>query len=197
MILSGAAAGADLIVFETMTDLYEVKAGVLAAKENCSLPVFVTMTFESSGRTFTGCSVEAMACTLEGLGVDALGINCSLGPDEIFPIARKLAFSTDLPLIVKANAGLPDPETETYDVTPAEFAESMKRYREIGLKFTGGCLRHHAGIYRRAMQSAEKLRRGIPVFAEEKPNLYIDLCCHHRRRPRHRRADQSYGKKTI
>ncbi len=139
MILSGAAAGADLIVFETMTDLYEVKAGVLAAKENCSLPVFVTMTFESSGRTFTGCSVEAMACTLEGLGVDALGINCSLGPDEIFPIARKLAFSTDLPLIVKANAGLPDPETETYDVTPAEFAESMKRYREIGLKFTGGC----------------------------------------------------------
>lgn len=84
MILSGAAAGADLIVFETMTDLYEVKAGVLAAKENCSLPVFVTMTFESSGRTFTGCSVEAMACTLEGLGVDALGTTVLWDPMKYF-----------------------------------------------------------------------------------------------------------------
>lgn len=139
MILSGAEAGADLVVFETMTDLYEVKAGVLAAKENCSLPVFVTMTFEASGRTFTGCSVEAMACTLEGLGVDALGINCSLGPDEIFPIAERLADCTSLPLIVKANAGLPDPETGNYDVTPEDFAASMKKYSEIGLKFTGGC----------------------------------------------------------
>ena len=139
MILAGQNAGADLIVFETMTDLYEVKAGVLAAKENSDLPVFVTMTFEANHRTFTGCSVEAMACTLEGLGADALGINCSLGPDEIFPIAKELAEATSLPLIVKANAGLPDPETETYDVTPEQFAESMKQYADIGLKFVGGC----------------------------------------------------------
>ena len=79
MMVAGAQAGADLIVIETMTDLYEVKAAVLAAKENTDLPVFVTMTFEASGRTFTGCSVEAMAATLEGLGVDAMGVNCSLG----------------------------------------------------------------------------------------------------------------------
>ena len=97
------------------------------------------MTFEANHRTFTGCSVEAMACTLEGLGADAVGINCSLGPDEIFPIAKELSEATALPIIVKANAGLPDPETETYDVTPEQFAESMKRYTEIGLKFVGGC----------------------------------------------------------
>ena len=139
MIIAGENAGADLIVFETMTDLYEVKAGVLAAKENSSLPVFVTMTFEQNHRTFTGCSVEAMACTLEGLGADALGINCSLGPDEIYPIAEKLSECTDLPLIIKANAGLPDPETGIYDITPDRFAESMKRYADIGIKFVGGC----------------------------------------------------------
>lgn len=139
MIVAGEEAGADLVVFETMTDLYEVKAGVLAAKENSSLPVFVTMTFEQNHRTFTGCSVEAMACTLEGLGADALGINCSLGPDEIYPIAKKLAACTDLPLIIKANAGLPDPETEIYNITPGHFAESMKRYTDIGIKFVGGC----------------------------------------------------------
>lgn len=139
MITAGASAGADLVIFETMTDLYEVKAGVLAAKENSDLPVFVTMTFEANHRTFTGCSVEAMACTLEGLGVDAVGINCSLGPDEILPIAQELSACTALPIIVKANAGLPDPETGAYNVTPESFAASMKRFADIGLKFTGGC----------------------------------------------------------
>lgn len=139
MILAGASAGADLIVFETMTDLYEVRAAVLAAKENCSLPVFVTMTFEQSGRTFTGTCVESMALVLEGLGADAIGINCSLGPDEIYPIAKRLADSTDLPLIIKANAGLPDPETGAYDIDALSFAESMTRYIPLGLRFVGGC----------------------------------------------------------
>ena len=109
MVVCGECSGADLIVFETMTDLYEVKAAVLAAKENTKLPVFVTMTFEENGRTFTGCTIESMACTLEGLGVDAIGINCSLGPKEIFPFAEQLSRRTSLPLIIKANAGLPDP----------------------------------------------------------------------------------------
>ena len=104
---------ADLIVIETMTDLYEVKAAVLAAKETCDLPVIVTMTFEENGRTFTGVSLEAMVLTLEGLGVDAMGINCSLGPVEIFPMAEKLRSLTDLPLVIKPNAGLPDPATGT------------------------------------------------------------------------------------
>lgn len=139
MLEAGARAGADLVVFETMTDLYEVKAGVLAAKEHTALPAFVTMTFEPNHRTFTGCCVEAMAAVLEGLGVDALGINCSLGPREIFPIAKRLSECTALPLIIKANAGLPDPETGDYDISPEAFAEQMAPYAALGLRYVGGC----------------------------------------------------------
>lgn len=139
MVTAGASAGADLVVFETMTDLYEVKAGVLAAKENTELPVFVTMTFEPNQRTFTGCCIESMVAVLEGLSVDALGINCSLGPSEIFPIAKRLSECTALPLIVKANAGLPDPETGLYDIGPADFAAQMMPYAALNLKYVGGC----------------------------------------------------------
>ena len=130
---------ADLIVIETMTDLYEVKAAVLAAKETCDLPVVVTMTFEENGRTFTGVSLEAMALTLEGLGVDAMGINCSLGPVEIFPMAEKLRSLTDLPLVIKPNAGLPDPETGAYDITCDQFVEKMKDFLKLGIELIGGC----------------------------------------------------------
>ena len=100
-----AGKGADIIVLETMTDLYEVKAAVLAAKENSSLPIICTMTFEENGRTFTGCSVSAMALTLGGLGVDAVGVNCSLGPKELFPIVKELSEWTNLPIVIKPNAG--------------------------------------------------------------------------------------------
>ena len=130
---------ADLIVIETMTDLYEVKAAVLAAKETCDLPVVVTMTFEENGRTFTGVSLEAMALTLEGLGVDAMGINCSLGPVEIFPMAEKLRSLTDLPLVIKPNAGLPDPATGAYDITCDQFVEKMKDFLKLGIELIGGC----------------------------------------------------------
>lgn len=138
-VIAGERAGCDLIAFETMTDLYEVKAGVLAAKENTSLPIFVTMTFEENGRTFSGCTPSAMAVTLSALGVDAIGINCSLGPNEIFPMAREAAKYSSVPLIIKANAGLPDPETGEYRISAEEFAESMAKYAEIGVKFAGGC----------------------------------------------------------
>lgn len=139
MVAAGEQAGCDLVVFETMTDLYEMKAGVLAAHENSKLPVFCTMTFEENGRTFTGCTVEAMAVVLEGLGVDAVGINCSLGPKEIYPLAERLANATSLPIIIKANAGLPDPLTNQYDITPEQFGKYMKAYGELGVKFMGGC----------------------------------------------------------
>ena len=108
VVTAGAEAGADLIVFETMTDLLEIKAALLAAKENTSLPVFCSMSFEPNGRTFTGVSVPAMAMTLEGLGADAVGINCSLGPEEILPFARELCAWTHLPVFIKPNAGLPN-----------------------------------------------------------------------------------------
>lgn len=90
MIIAGAEAGADLVIFETMSDLYEVKAGVLAAKENSDLPVWVSMTFEASGRTFVGVTVPAMALTLTGLGAEAIGFNCSLGPKELLGMAAEL-----------------------------------------------------------------------------------------------------------
>ena len=122
-----------------MTDLYEVKAAVLAAKETCDLPVIVTMTFEENGRTFTGVSLEAMVLTLEGLGVDAMGINCSLGPVEIFPMAEKLRSLTDLPLVIKPNAGLPDPATGAYDITCDQFVEKMEDFLELGIELIGGC----------------------------------------------------------
>ena len=116
VILAGEEA--DLIVFETMTDLLELKAGVLAAKENSTKPVICTMTFEENMRTFTGCSVSAMALTMQGLGVDAIGVNCSLGPVQLKDVVGELAKWTNLPIIVKPNAGLPDPSTGEYDLTP-------------------------------------------------------------------------------
>ena len=122
-----------------MTDLYEVKAGVLAAKEHSQKPVFVTMTFEPNHRTFTGCSVDAMCAVLEGLGVDALGVNCSLGPVELYPIVQEMSRLTRLPLIVKANAGLPDPETGAYSITADDFAREMAKFPALGVQYLGGC----------------------------------------------------------
>ncbi len=134
-----AGAQADVIVLETMTDLYELKAAVLAVKENSSKPVLTTMTFERSGRTFTGVSPAAAAVTLTGLGVDALGVNCSLGPDELEPVISEMTKYTDLPLIVKANAGLPDPNSNEYSIMPDRFAQCVEGLLKYGVKFAGGC----------------------------------------------------------
>ena len=139
MVEVGAAAGADLVIFETMTDLYEVKAAVLAAREHSNLPIWVTMSFEANGRTFTGTTVPAMAATLDGLGVSAVGINCSLGPQEIFPMIQEMRAWTDLPLIVKPNAGLPDPSTGEYDMKADTFARQMRPFLENGVFILGGC----------------------------------------------------------
>lgn len=139
MMTVGAKAGADLIVIETSTDLLEMKAAVLAAKENTSLPVFSTMTFEKNGRTFTGVTVEAAALTLTGLGVDAVGINCSLGPDDIYPLAQKLVEWTPLPVIIKANAGLPNLNSGGYDISAGQFAEQMDKFMDLGVQIIGGC----------------------------------------------------------
>lgn len=137
--LAGARAGADALFFETMTDLYEVKAAILAAKENTALPILVSMTFEENGRTFTGCTVESLALTAEGLGADGVGINCSLGPLEIYPLAERLCAATNLPILIKPNAGLPDPATGCYNVTPRQFCEGMERYKALGVSAVGGC----------------------------------------------------------
>ena len=139
MMTAGERAGADLIVIETSTDLLEMKAAVLAAKENTSLPVFSTMAFEKSGRTFTGVTVEAAALTLTGLGVDAIGINCSLGPDDIYPLAKRLVEWTPLPVIIKANAGLPNLNSGGYDISAEQFAQQMDKFMDLGVSIIGGC----------------------------------------------------------
>ena len=140
VIRAGTAAGADLVFLETMTDLYELKAAILAAKENCTLPIFTSMSFESRGRTFTGCTVESYAVTAAGLGADAVGINCSLGPKEILPFAQRLCRSvpTGVPVFVKPNAGLPNPDG-SYNLDPDGFAAEMKEYAAIGVSMVGGC----------------------------------------------------------
>lgn len=134
-----ASSDADVIVIETMTDLYEVKAALLAAKENSELPVLVTMTFEENMRTFTGVSPECMIAVLEGLGADAVGVNCSLGPGELLPVIEKICSLTALPVIAKPNAGLPDPVTNKFNVAPEAFAESAAMLAQCGVKIFGGC----------------------------------------------------------
>ena len=170
VVRAGVSCGVDLIIFETMTDLYEVKAAVLAAKENSTLPVWVTMSFEASGRTFTGTTVAAMALTLTGLGVDALGINCSLGPRELVPLVKELRQWTDLPIIVKPNAGLPDPATGEYGMGAEEFGQCMAEFPKLGASIFGGCcgtdpefIRALAGLQESEefAEGKEKGRRGV------------------------------------
>lgn len=140
IVRAGVRAGADFVFLETMTDLYELKAAILAAKEQSSLPVFVSMSFEGRGRTFTGCTVESYGVTAAGLGADAIGINCSLGPAEILPFAQRLCRTVPahIPVFVKPNAGLPNPDG-SYNLDADEFAREMKAYAAIGVSMVGGC----------------------------------------------------------
>ncbi|MBR3289202.1 MAG: homocysteine S-methyltransferase family protein [Clostridia bacterium] len=138
----GAAAGADLVLIETMSDAYETKAAVLAAKENSTLPVFVTNVYDEQARLMTGASPEAMAAMLEGLRVDAIGVNCGFGPKPMKEIVRRLADATSLPVIVNPNAGLPRVAKEgatVFDVEPDEFAADMADMVALGARVLGGC----------------------------------------------------------
>ena len=140
-IKAGAAAGADLILIETMSDTYELKAAMLAAKENSDLPVMATVIFGENGKMLTGATPEAVTALLEGLGADAFGMNCGLGPKQMKPIFERLAASASIPLIINPNAGLPRSENgkTVYDVDPAEFAEDMKCFAADGAWLMGGC----------------------------------------------------------
>lgn len=140
-IIQGQKSGADIILIETMTDLYEAKAAILAAKENTNLPIFCTMTFEKNKRTFTGCTPLSMILTLEGLGVDALGVNCSLGPNELDDIVDEIIKYSSIPIMVQPNAGLPTiKEGKTiYNVKPKKFAAFQRSIVEKGVRIVGGC----------------------------------------------------------
>ncbi len=134
-----AGRDADFIAIETMTDLMEIKTALLAAKENTDLPVICTMSFEQNMRTFTGCSAAAMALTLCGLGADVVGMNCSLGPDEALPIVEEILKWSSVPVLIRPNAGLPDPATNLYTTTPEQYAGVMERIAGMGVKLLGGC----------------------------------------------------------
>ena len=172
-----AGKSADVIVFETMTDLYELKAAVLAAKENSRQPIVCTMTFEENRRTFTGCCVSSMALLLNGLGVDAVGINCSLGPSQLIPICKELLEWTDMPVVLKPNAGLPDPVTGKYDVSPEEFAEQMKYAASCGVKIFGGCCGttpEYISALKKALDGTEvRRRKALPRSAVCTPSITV------------------------
>ena len=140
-VRAGAKAGADLVVIETMSDTYETKAALLAAKENCDLPIFVTLAFGEDGKLLSGASPEAAVALLEGMGADAIGVNCSLGPKQLRDIVRRMLRAASVPVIFKPNAGLPilrDGKTE-YDISPEEFAKEVAAAVDEGVSIVGGC----------------------------------------------------------
>ena len=157
----GAAAGADLIAVETMSDLYELKAAVLAAKENSSLPILATVALGADGKLLTGADVDCVAALLEGLRVDALGLNCGFGPDLMLPHVRRLAAATSLPIAVKPNAGLPKTEgaRTVFTVGPEEFARGIAALAGAGASIVGGCCgttpKHIAAISERQLASGK------------------------------------------
>lgn len=131
----------DGYIIETFSDLYELKAAVLAVKENSDKPVFATMTFDKTGRTLTGTTPEIMVAFLEEMGVDALGVNCSLGPKELYGVVRRILAAAHIPVIVQPNRGLPRlvDGVSVYDLTVEEFAESVSEFAKIGASVLGGC----------------------------------------------------------
>ncbi|MEZ3433673.1 MAG: homocysteine S-methyltransferase family protein [Lachnospiraceae bacterium] len=156
----GEEAGADLIHIETMSDTYEVKAAVLAAKENTSLPVFATMIFDEKGKLLTGGDIPSVVALLEGLRVDALGINCGMGPAQMIPLLEEILKYASVPVIVKPNAGLPKQKDGQvyYDVTPAEFAKIMREIAEMGASAVGGCCGTTPRHIRALVKKTEKLK---------------------------------------
>ena len=141
VVRCGSRAGADLVLIETMSDSYEAKAAVLAAKENCDLPVCITVTFDDKGKLLTGGTVDSTVALLEGLHVDALGVNCGMGPEQMIPIVERLTQVCSLPIIVNPNAGLPRTEggRTVFNVGPEEFAGWMEKIAGMGVHVVGGC----------------------------------------------------------
>ena len=166
-VRAAEAAGADLFVIETMSDLAEAKAALLAARENSSLPALVTMTFEEDGRTFLGTTPEVAALTLSSLGAAAVGINCSLGPAEVAPLVARMADWARCPLMVQANAGLPHVEdgVTVYDIGPDEFAAAVVPMLDSGVSILGGCCGTtpgHIAAERALLSGRSPVRRALP-----------------------------------
>lgn len=161
----GASQGVDLILIETMSDIYEAKAAILAAKENSNLPIICTMTFQEDGRTLTGTDPLSMVNVIQGLGVNALGVNCSLGPKEIIPIVKEIVKYSKVPIIVQPNAGLPKliKGDTIFDVGPDEFVSYAKILVQMGVTILGGCCGTNAAYIKALKGALDKLQ---PVSRE-------------------------------
>ncbi|MDO7977183.1 homocysteine S-methyltransferase family protein [Oceanotoga teriensis] len=164
-VIAGEKYGADLILFETFSDIYELKSGILSAKENTKLPIFATMTFSDDKRTFTGTDIKTMISVLEGLNVNALGINCSLGPDKMESLVDKLVKYSSTPIIVQANAGLPDYQNGNtiYNINSNEYNEHTKKLMNKGIQIIGGCC-GTTDEYIRKLNNSRKQIPFKPVF---------------------------------
>lgn len=161
----GVKYGADLILIETMNDSLETKAAVLASKENSSLPVFVTNAYDENMKLMTGANPKAMVALLEGLRVDALGVNCSLGPDKMLPVAAELLENASIPVIVNPNAGLPvikDGKTE-FNVDAKAFAKSMTEIAKLGASILGGCCGTTPDYIRETKEVTKDLEYSLPT----------------------------------
>ena len=163
--------GADLIIIETMNDSYETKAAVLAAKENSDLPVFVTNVFDEKGKLMTGADAKAMIAMLEGLGVDAIGMNCSLGPEQMLPCVAEYMKYSSLPVIVNPNAGLPRSENgvTVFDIDADGYAEIMKEIALLGASVLGGC----CGTTPEYIEKTVKATIDLPFVPTEKKNYTL------------------------
>ncbi len=181
---AGVAAGVDLFVIETMTDLAEIKAAVLAVKENSDLPIFATMTFEEDGRTFLGTNPEIAAITLDALGADVVGINCSQGPAELRELAKRMLAVTDKPVMVQANAGLPHVDgcgCTVFDVHAPEYGQAVAGMIEDGVGIVGGCCGttpdHMRELHALIKGHAPTPRRHAPTTTVTSAQSVVDLPC--------------------
>lgn len=173
----GAEAGADIVIIETMGDSYELKAAVLAAKENSSLPIFATVTLDEKGKMLTGGDVESVTALLEGLGVDVIGLNCGLGPVQLKPYVEKMVSVASMPVMVNPNAGLPRSEEgrTVYDIDSGQFADAMKELAEAGAAVLGGC----CGTTPEHIEKMVRLCRNVPVYQpEEKERTVVSSYSH-------------------
>lgn len=170
-VVNAGKDGSDVILIETMSDTYEIKAAVLAAKENSSLPVIVTIIFDENARLLTGADIKTAVTMLEGLGVDAVGFNCGLGPKQMIAFVEEIRKWTSLPIIVQPNAGLPESVNgkTVFNVSPTEFAEDMKKIAQLGVSYLGGC----CGTTPKHLEEMIKLCSGIPANVPDRKNISL------------------------
>lgn len=169
VVKAGNEAGADLVICETFGDLYELKAAMLSVKENCDLPLVVSMIFDEKGRLLTGADVQTACAVVEGLGADAIGFNCGLGPKQMIPLVEELHKYCSTPIIVMPNAGLPESINgkTVYNVEPDEFAEYMREIAQIGVSYLGGCCGTTPEHIKAMIEATKDIEAKIPEFKHD------------------------------